>query len=105
MTVADFSMLVADVKQAEGLRLKAYRDAVGILTIGYGTNLQELTIDEPLASRWAIEKLTQSGREAEGFPWYASLTGARQRAIVELIYNMGLPTLMGFPKFLRAMAR
>lgn len=104
MTLADFSTLVEDVKYAEGLRLTAYRDPVGVLTIGYGTNLEALTIDEPLASRLAIDKLTQSGREAERFPWYAGLSGARQRAIVELIYNMGLTKLMGFVKFLRAMA-
>lgn len=105
MTDADFSQLVTDTGRAEGCKLHAYQDPKGIWTIGFGTNLQELSIPLELAQDWLIGKLAASDREASMlFPWYAALSGARQRAIAELIYNMGLPTLRGFVKFLAAMA-
>src|SRR5687767_2864891 len=105
MDTATFARLIEETADAEGLRLKAYRDSKGIWTIGYGTNLQELEIDRPTAYRWLVDKLQQSEREAQRFPWFAGLTDARKRAIVELIYNMGLPRVLGFVKFLTAMSQ
>lgn len=105
MTDADFSQLVTDTGRAEGCKLAAYQDSVGVWTIGFGTNLQELQIDLSQAQEWLVQKLGHCEREAEQvFPWYAALTGARQRAMCELIYNLGVPRLQGFVKFLSAMA-
>lgn len=108
MTDDDRAVLAADIRLAEspgGLPvLKAYRDTKGIWTIGHGTNLQELTIDRATAERWFADKLAVSEREASRFMFYAAQTPARQRVLVELIYNMGLPKVLGFVKFLRAMA-
>ena len=98
-------MLVADVADAEGLRLKAYQDSVGVWTIGYGTNLQELTIDEGLAEQWLLQKLAEAERDAQTFPWFADLTGRQQRALVELVYNLGLTRLRKFRRTLAAMAK
>ena len=51
--------LVASLEKHEGYRDKAYQDTEGVWTIGYGTNLQELRIDE------SIEELTAGGRSLE----------------------------------------
>lgn len=104
MRDADFSALVDDTKQAEGLKLKAYKDAVGVWTIGFGTNLQELEIDVSLAERWLVERLATSARECERFPWFAALTARRQRAIVELVYNLGLTRFLGFTRMQKALS-
>lgn len=107
MTDATFQALAADVRKAEadgGPKLKAYRDTMGVWTIGYGTNLQELEIDEATAERFLLEKLAVCEAEAMAFPWFQQLSDGRQRAIVELIYSLGVPRLLGFVKFLRAMA-
>lgn len=103
MTAADRHQLARDVQQAEGLRLKAYQDSVGVWTIGYGTNLQEVTIDESMAARWLAQKLAQAERELEAFGWYAALSTTRQRALVELVYNMGLTRMLSFVKMLQAL--
>lgn len=103
MTAVDRQQLARDVQQAEGLRLRAYQDSAGVWTIGYGTNLQELTIDEPLAARWLAQRLASSERELEAFGWYAGLTATRQRAMVELVYNLGLPKLLSFVEMLQAL--
>lgn len=102
MTTADRQQLAKDVQKAEGFRTKAYQDSVGVWTIGYGTNLQELEIDEPLAAKWLAQKLAQSERELEQFGWYAVLTSTRQRALIELVYNLGLPRFLSFVKMIEA---
>lgn len=104
MNTHDFAQLEADTATAEGLRLKAYRDSKGIWTIGFGTNLQELEIDAITAKIWLTQKLTQAAVEAQRLPWYLGLSGPRQRAVVELIYNMGFPRYMGFVRHQAAMA-
>ena len=103
MDAADYQRLLDEVRTAEGLRLKAYQDSVGVWTIGYGTNLQELEIDRATAETWMLDKLTECAQEATTFPWYAGLSGARQCAIIELIYNLGLTKLRRFVRFLAAM--
>ena len=105
MNPDDRARLSEDVQAAEGWRPKAYLDSVGVLTIGFGTNLEELTIDRTLGAQWLAAGLASAEREAErGFPWYATASPRRQRAIVEMIYNMGLPRLRGFKGMLVACA-
>lgn len=104
MTPSDRFLLAQETAKAEGLRLKAYPDSKGIWTIGYGTNLQELEIDKPLAEKWLADKLAQSERECERFHWYGPLTPRRQRAIVEMVYNLGLTRFNGFVKMLAALS-
>ena len=105
MNHADRARLSEDVQDAEGWRPKAYQDSVGVWTVGYGTNLQELIIDTTLGARWLAEGLASAEREAErAFPWYGTASPRRQRAIVEMIYNMGLPRLSGFKAMLMACA-
>lgn len=109
MTAGDWDRLASDVRVAEapGGRpvLKAYQDTEGVWTIGLGTNLQELVIDAATAERWFREKLDASEHEASiRFEWYRDLTPARQRAIVELVYNLGIPRLLKFQRFMQALA-
>jgi lysozyme len=108
VTIERFDKLARVVGAAEadgGPRLKAYQDSKGIWTIGYGTNLQELEIDKATAERWLHEKLHQAQHECRlRFPWFAELTPARQDAMTELVYNLGIPRLLGFKKALAAMA-
>ena len=101
----DGKLLGKDDQQGEGIRARAYRDSVGVLTIGYGTNLEELEIDEPLAARWLARKLAEAERELEKFGWYAGLTTTRQRALIELVYNLGLPRFLSFVDMLAALKR
>lgn len=88
--------LLASVKVHEGFRKRAYQDTVGVWTIGYGTNLQELEIDDELATEWLYDKLRQAETSAGGYPWFHDLNQARREVIVEMLYNLGLPR---FDKF------
>ena len=81
--------LLESVKRHEGYRSKAYRDLVGVWTIGYGTNLQVLEIDESLAAKWLKDKLDEACAIVAGWTWTEALNPARQDAIVEMVYNLG----------------
>jgi len=102
VTSADRSALSADVERAEGFRAKAYQDSVGVWTIGYGTNLRELTIDRSTAAQWLAHGLAMAEAEATHWIWYPELSGPRQAVIVELIYNMGRPRVQGFVRMIAA---
>lgn len=105
MTPTDREQLEDDVKLAEGLRLKAYQDSVGVWTIGFGTNLQELKVDETLATVWLRDKLTEAEHECQtAFPWWCDLDSVRQRAVTELVYNLGLTRFRMFVRTIEALA-
>lgn len=86
------------IKSEEGLRLDAYQDTEGVWTIGYGTNLQTLTIDRELAERWLREKcedLYDGLTRVEGF---LQANGVRQGVLLSMAYQLGLSGLVdGFP--------
>lgn len=110
MTDADFQQLAADTRLAESpggvAVLRAYQDSKGIWTIGYGTNLQELTITPQLADEFLAQMLARSEAELHrSLPWAARLSSRRQRAFVEMIYNMGLGKFLGFHRMLAAAER
>lgn len=96
--------LLDSLRQHEGLRLTSYRDSVGVWTIGYGRNLQQLKIDNALANRWLAEDMENAFIEAKRFPEYHSLdTDARRNAFIEMVFNMGRPRILQFRKMLAAL--
>jgi lysozyme len=103
MTDTDRELLIEDVKAAEGYRARAYQDSVGVWTIGYGTNLQDLEIDRETAERWCLDKLEIAEAECQSaFVWFEHLTPRRQRVLVEMTYNLGMTRLRGFHQTLAA---
>jgi lysozyme len=95
--------LLNSLERHEGYRDKAYQDSEGIWTIGYGTNLQELRIDEFLARKWLLETTEEATRMARRFPEYHTLdTDARRNVFIEMVFNMGPGRVAGFRNMLGA---
>ena len=95
-----YAKLVSSVKAHEGFRTTAYQDTEGVWTIGYGTNLQTLTIDQQTAEKFLIEALDEAYEDAADLPeWEYLDTPARRNVVVEMIYNLGFA---GYKKFTRA---
>lgn len=91
------------IERHEGYRATPYIDSVGVQTIGIGHNLHK-----PLSRTAIIQILRDDLADAvndclHAFPWYADLSEPRQRAIVNMCFNLGLPKLQKFTKFLQAM--
>lgn len=106
MTTKDRADLKAQLIRHEGLRLKVYRCSAGYLTVGVGRNLEtrgitaaeaDLLLDNDIA---LCERLLE-----EQFAWYADLDAVRQRALVDLCFNLGMPTLLEFKRALAALAK
>lgn len=95
--------LLQQLKRHEGLRLKAYKDSEGIWTIGYGRNLQELSISDIQAERWLAEDIEKAKHDVFGsFPVCYSLTDLRQNVLVNMCFNLGISRLRKFKKMWKA---
>lgn len=96
--------LLASLKSHEGCRLKAYQDPIGIWTIGYGRNLQQLEITRDQAEVWLIEDATKAINELNrAFQGWKDHSETRQNVLIEMMFNMGAPRLAGFLKFWAAL--
>lgn len=95
--------LIESLERHEGFRDKAYQDSEGIWTIGYGTNLQVLKIDEQLARRLMLDSVEDAASAARRFPEYHRMdTDARRNVFIEMVYNMGPSRVARFQKMLLA---
>lgn len=95
----------------EGLRLESYTDTTGHKTIGYGWNLDAKPLPQGIG-KWANGKRTITDIEAEAlldvsmmdhwnelvsaFPWVGGLNAWRKAVLLDMAFNMGIPTLKTF---------
>lgn len=89
------------IMRHEGLRLRPYADTLGKLTIGYGRCLTTngISTDE------AMQLLENDIDEAkiamnQSFPWVLGLDDVRQGVIIEMIFQLGVAGVQGFPKMI-----
>lgn len=92
------------LERHEGYRSTPYLDSVGVQTIGIGHNLTK-----PLSRNAILQILRDDLADAtddclHAFPWFSELSEPRQRAMLNLCFNLGLPKLQKFPRFLAAMS-
>ena len=91
------SQLITD----EGFRQFPYKDIVGKVTIGIGRNLDDVGISRNEALIMLsndIEKVRYALTEKLSF--FKTLTPARQDALINMGFNMGVPKLLTFKKTL-----
>lgn len=96
--------LESQLERDEGVELKPYLDTVGKWTIGIGRNLSDngISIDEArqmLKNDIAIAKAELSAK----VPVYSRLDAVRRDALVNMVFNLGMPKLLGFMKFIAAL--
>jgi lysozyme len=97
----DLEILFDQLKDFEGLELKPYRCTSNKLTIGLGRNLEDNGITEEEAYYLATNDLDSLMDELDRkIPWWDDLNEPRKRALLNLAYNVGTPTLMKFKKTL-----
>lgn len=95
----------------EGLRLESYHDTTGHKTIGYGWNLDAKPLPSGIGKKQG-DKVTISAIEAEAlldvsmldhwnelvgaFPWVNGLNAWRKAVLLDMAFNMGIPTFKTF---------
>ena len=101
--------LILDLMRDEGIRFKAYRCTAGVWTIGVGHAKgvgegDECTEVQALA--WLNDDIKDAERDLDvRFPWWRDLSEARQRALVNIAFNIGINRLIGFRRAMGAMER
>ena len=102
------SQLVEMIKRHEGVKSKVYLCSAGYETIGVGRNISEsglgLADDE---IDYLLQNDIQRVKEElkETYFWFVALNEARQDAMIDICFNLGLTRLRGFVKALEAMSR
>ncbi len=97
-----------EVKADEGLRLKAYKDTRGNLTIGYGHTGPDVTEGLEITKERADELFEEDFEEAvteaaQAVPFFSALDGPRKGALVNMAFNMGGKKLAEFHGTLAAL--
>lgn len=100
----DIGLLRTELVRDEGLRLKPYIDTAGKLTIGVGRNLG----DRGIAHDEALLLLDNDIRAAcsdldRNAPWWRGLSEGRQRALLNMTFNLGWPRISAFKGMLAAL--
>lgn len=82
----------------EGLRLKPYRCTAGKLTIGIGRNLDDNGITEAEARMMLNYDIEVSRSKLLRYKWFNKLNNPRQDAIINMVFNLGMPRFLGFKR-------
>lgn len=102
--MSDRQRLVDQLVHHEGIRLKVYPDAFGVLTIGVGRNLQSKGISSAEAFVLLDHDLDECIHDLTTFAWFPELDAVRQRALVDVRFNVGAAGFRLFPKMIHALA-
>lgn len=95
--------LVAQLIRHEGLRLLPYKDTVGKLTIGVGRNITDKGITQAEAISLLINDITECTDDLNTFDWFPPLDPIRQRALLDMRFNLGPQGFREFKRLLLAL--
>lgn len=97
--------LIEDLRADEGEVLHAYQDHLGFWTIGIGILIDPRrggSITKEESAYLLGNRIDSTVRELKRrLPWFECLAPARQGALANMAYQMGVAGLMGFKNSLR----
>jgi lysozyme len=96
-----YERLKQQLLRDEGEKLKPYKDTVGKTTIGVGRNLDDVGISHNESMVLLDNDVTRSANALfAALPWAEHLDDARQGALLNMAFNMGLNSLLNFKQTL-----
>lgn len=93
------------IERHEGRERFLYKDSRGIYTIGIGHNIQYNGLSDAAIDFIFQEDIAEVLQDAQTFPWFGALDPVRQAAIIDMLFNMGLPVFRQFRKTIAYMSR
>lgn len=94
-------VLISELKRDEGLKFKPYKCTAGKLTIGIGRNLDDRGITEEEALYLLKNDIKSAEKDLDfHFPWWRNLPLDRQRALTNMVFNMGINSFRCFKKMI-----
>ena len=103
----DFEDLTKMLMRHEGVRSKVYLCKNGYETIGVGRNCSEsgLGLSEDEILFLLVNDISRCKEELKNnFDWFEDLNTARQHAMIDIVFNLGITRLLKFKKALAFMA-
>jgi len=98
--------LIEQLKLHEGSRTHAYDCPAGYITIGVGRNIDPnggLGLSENEINYLLKNDIERCYRELDRFSWFMDLDQVRQEALVNMLFNIGLPRLLSFKKMIASL--
>lgn len=95
--------VVESIKKHEGFRKRMYKDSVGVATIGYGFNLEQIELPKPVAELWLSFEIEKHQKELERYHWYNRLDPVRQDVLLDMHYNLGDSRFREFRRMIKAL--
>lgn len=100
----DRNKLIADLKRDEGVRLHAYKCTAGKTTIGVGRNIDDVGITEEESDYLLDNDIHRVALELDrALPWWTDLNEPRQRALLNMTFNLGISGLLKFKNMIAAL--
>ena len=99
--------LIEQLRLHEGVESHAYKDHLGLTTIGVGRCIEEGSLglsDDEIAYLLANDIARCEQEIAERFDWFDDLDPVRQDALVDMAFNLGITRLSQFQNMLRALS-
>ena len=100
--------LIEMLKLHEGVRSHVYLCSAGYETLGVGRNISESGLGlSDVGIEYLLNNDIKRVREEleDTYFWFPALNEARQDAMIDICFNLGLTRLRGFVKAIEAMSR
>ena len=99
----DRQRLAAQLRLHEGVEHKLYECTAGYLTIGVGRNIEERGLSDDEIDYLLNNDVNIATDELVAtFDWYADLDPIRQRVVVDMVFNLGMPRFKQFQNMIAA---
>mgnify|MGYP001492931249 FL=1 len=99
----DRQRLFAQLRLHEGVEHKPYKCTAGYLTIGVGRNIEERGLsDDEIDYILSNDVNIATDELVATFDWYADLDPIRQRVVVDMVFNLGMPRFKQFQNMIAA---
>mgnify|MGYP000938050228 FL=1 len=99
--------IVEVLRRHEGVRSYAYKCSAGYITIGVGRNIDEdggLGLSDDEVDYLLSNDIDRCIKElGASFDWFKQLDEVRRDAMINLVFNLGMPRLKQFKNTLAAM--
>jgi len=103
MSTFDQAMLDAELARDEGRRNRIYTDTVGKVSGGIGRNLSDVGLsDDEVELMYKNDLARTLIFLDQNLPWWRGLDGVRQRAVINMAFNLRA-RLLGFTNALAAL--
>ena len=99
--------LIEQLRLHEGVESHAYKDHLGLTTIGVGRCIEEGSLglsDDEIAYLLANDIARCEHELAQRSPWFDDLDPVRQDALVDMAFNLGITRLGQFQNMLGALS-